>query len=131
MGRGASLGSGGLARWEPLARRPGQPRALYLPRCPISLDRTDLRPSWKIATPYRIADGRFQCTVKEASDQTADLNSSSCMAVIISSHRTTAAMMNSIHSLLSENHPCTLFMASLHPGYHALPNPTHYHIYGR
>src|SRR5262245_64750482 len=84
MGRGASLGSGGLARWEPLARRPGQPRAHYLPRCPISLDRTDLRPSWKIATPYRIADGRFQCTVKEASDQTADLNSSSCMAVIIS-----------------------------------------------
>jgi hypothetical protein len=28
-------------------------------------------------------------------------------------------MMNSIHTLLSENHPCTLFMASLHPGYHA------------
>jgi hypothetical protein len=41
------------------------------------------------------------------------------MAVIISSHRTTVAMMNSIHTLLSENHPCTLFMASLHPGYHA------------
>jgi hypothetical protein len=41
------------------------------------------------------------------------------MAIIISSHRTTVAMMNSIHTLLSENHPCTLFMASLHPGYHA------------
>jgi hypothetical protein len=41
------------------------------------------------------------------------------MALIISSHRTTVAMMNSIHTLLSENHPCTLFMASLHPGYHA------------
>jgi ABC transporter substrate binding protein len=41
------------------------------------------------------------------------------MAVIISSHKSTVAMMNSIHTLLSENHPCTLFMASLHPGYHA------------
>jgi hypothetical protein len=37
------------------------------------------------------------------------------MAVIISSHKTNVAMMNSIHSLLSENHPCTLFMASLLP----------------
>src|ERR687892_476484 len=35
------------------------------------------------------------------------------MAVIISSHKNTVAMMNSIHSLLSENHPYTLFMASL------------------
>src|SRR6266511_215855 len=35
------------------------------------------------------------------------------MAVIISSHKSTVAMMNSIHSLLSENHPYTLFMASL------------------
>jgi hypothetical protein len=41
------------------------------------------------------------------------------MAVIISSHKSTVAMMNSIHTLLSKNHPCTLFMASLHPGYHA------------
>src|SRR5215831_19016731 len=39
------------------------------------------------------------------------------MAVIISSHRTTVATMNSIHTLLSD--PCTPFMASLHPGYHA------------
>src|SRR5262245_34208961 len=30
------------------------------------------------------------------------------------------ATMNSIHTLLSENHPCALFMACLHPGYHAL-----------
>jgi hypothetical protein len=40
-------------------------------------------------------------------DQPADLKSSSCMAVIISSHRRNVAMMNSIHTLLSENHPCT------------------------
>jgi hypothetical protein len=39
------------------------------------------------------------------------------MAVIISSHRTTVAMMNSIHTLLSENHPCTSFMASLRSGH--------------
>jgi hypothetical protein len=52
-------------------------------------------------------------------DQPADLKSSSDMAVIISSHKSTVGMMNSIHTLLSENHPCTLFMASLHPGYHA------------
>jgi hypothetical protein len=62
-------------------------------------------------------------------DQPADLKSSSCMAVIISSHKNTVAMMNSVHSLLSENHPCTLFMASLLPGYHAPPNPIH-HILG-
>ena len=37
-------------------------------------------------------------------------------------------MMNSIHDLLSENHPCTLFMVSLHPGYHDPPIPIHYHI---
>jgi hypothetical protein len=37
------------------------------------------------------------------------------MAVIISSHKSNVAMMNSIHPLLSENHPCTLFMASLRP----------------
>jgi hypothetical protein len=41
------------------------------------------------------------------------------MAVIISNHKSTVAMMNSIHTLLSENHPCTLFMASVHLGYHA------------
>jgi hypothetical protein len=46
-------------------------------------------------------------------DQPADLKSNTDMAVIVSSHKTTAATMNSIHSLLSENHPCTLFMASL------------------
>jgi hypothetical protein len=45
------------------------------------------------------------------------------MAVIISSHKSTVAMMNSIHTLLSENHPCTSFMATLHPGYHAPPTP--------
>src|SRR5260370_29577198 len=39
------------------------------------------------------------------------------MAVIISSHRRTVAMMNSIHTLLSENHPCTSFMASLRSGH--------------
>ncbi len=39
--------------------------------------------------------------------------------VIISSHKTTVAMMNSIHSLLSENHPCTSFMASLLSATHA------------
>jgi len=50
------------------------------------------------------------------------------MATIIISHRTTVAMMNSIHDLLSENHPCTLFMVSLHPGYHDPPNSTHYII---
>ena len=50
------------------------------------------------------------------------------MATIIISHRTTVAMMNSIHVLLSENHPCTLFMVSLHPGYHDPPIPIHYHI---
>jgi hypothetical protein len=33
-------------------------------------------------------------------DQPADLKSSSCTAVIISSHRRTVAMMNSIHTLL-------------------------------
>ena len=37
-------------------------------------------------------------------------------------------MMNSTHSLLSENHPWTLFMASLLPATHAPPNPIHYHI---
>jgi hypothetical protein len=68
------------------------------------------------------------CDYDRVIDQPADLKSSSCMAVIISSHRRTVAMMNSIHTLLSENHPCTLFMASLHPGYHAPPNPIHYHI---
>src|SRR5262245_44841032 len=52
------------------------------------------------------------------------------MATIIISHRTAVAMMNSIHALLSENHPCTLFMVSLHPGYHDPPDPIHYHIYG-
>ena len=50
---------------------------------------------------------------------TPDLKSSSCVAVIISSHKSTVAMMNSIHTLLSENHPCALFMAGVHPGYHA------------
>src|SRR5262249_27111581 len=55
----------------------------------------------------------------QASNQLIVLKSSSCMATIISSHKTTVAMMNSIHTLLSENHPCTSFMASLHPGYHA------------
>ena len=41
------------------------------------------------------------------------------MTTIIISYRTTVAMMNSIHALLSENHPCTLFMvASI--GYHEL-----------
>jgi hypothetical protein len=50
------------------------------------------------------------------------------MATIITSHRTTVTMMNSIHALLSENHPCTLFMVSLPSGYHAPPNPIHYHI---
>src|SRR5262249_61786762 len=39
------------------------------------------------------------------------------MAVIISSHKSTVAMMNSIHTLLSENHPCTSFMASLRSGH--------------
>jgi hypothetical protein len=48
------------------------------------------------------------------------------MAVIISSHRTTVAMMNSIHTLLSENHPCTLFMASLLPA--TMLHPTKYII---
>src|SRR5215475_979952 len=50
------------------------------------------------------------------------------MATIVSRYRTTVAMMNSIHDLLSENHPCTLFMVSLHPGYHDPPNSTHYII---
>src|SRR5262245_19651768 len=50
------------------------------------------------------------------------------MATIISRYRTTVAMMNSTHALLSENHPCTLFMVSLHPGYHDPPNSIHYHI---
>ena len=50
------------------------------------------------------------------------------MTTIIISHRTTVAMMNSIHVLLSENHPCTLFMVSLHPGYHDPLNSIHYHI---
>jgi hypothetical protein len=49
------------------------------------------------------------------------------MTTIIISHRTTVAMTNSIHALLSENHPCTLFMVSLHPGYHDPPNSIHYH----
>src|SRR5258708_15674657 len=48
-------------------------------------------------------------------NQPADLKSNTDMAVIVSSHRTTAATMNSIHNLLSENHPCTLFMVSLLP----------------
>src|SRR5258708_8466967 len=61
----------------------------------------------------------MSCVCPVTSNQPADLKSSSCMAVIISSHKSTVAMMNSIHTLLSENHPCTLFMASLHPGYHA------------
>src|SRR5262245_57741038 len=50
------------------------------------------------------------------------------MATIIISHRTTVAMTNSIHALLSENHPWTLFMVSLHPGYHDPPIPIHYHM---
>ena len=52
------------------------------------------------------------------SNQLIVLNSSSCMATIASRYRTTVAIMNSIHDLWSENHPCTLFMVSLHPGYH-------------
>jgi hypothetical protein len=58
-------------------------------------------------------------------DQAADLKSSSCMAVIISSHRRTVAMMNSIHSLLSENHPCTYsWPASFRlPEPNTLPHP--------
>jgi hypothetical protein len=47
------------------------------------------------------------------------------MTTIIITHRTTVAMTNSIHALLSENHPCTLFMVSLHP-----TNQIHYHVYG-
>src|SRR5262249_59530734 len=50
------------------------------------------------------------------------------MATIISRYRTPVAMMNSTHTLLSENHPCTLFMVSLHPGYHDPPNSIHYRI---
>src|SRR5215470_13274070 len=38
-------------------------------------------------------------------DHPADLRSNTDAAVIVSSHRTTAATMNSIHTLLSENHP--------------------------
>jgi hypothetical protein len=49
-------------------------------------------------------------------DQPADLRSSTAIAVIISSHRATTATMYSIHSLLSENHSCTLFMASTPTG---------------
>jgi hypothetical protein len=60
----------------------------------------------------------LQTSGQEASAQLTDLNSSSCMATIVSRYRTTVAMINSIHDLLSENHPCTLFMVSLHPGYH-------------
>jgi hypothetical protein len=49
------------------------------------------------------------------------------MATIIISHRTTVAMMNSIHALLSENHPCTLLMvASI--GYHDPPISIHYNM---
>jgi hypothetical protein len=59
-------------------------------------------------------------------DQPADLKSNTDMAVIVSSQRTTAAAMNSIHSLLSENHPCTLFMASLLPA--TMPHPTEHII---
>src|SRR6516164_7423881 len=44
---------------------------------------------------------------------TPDLKSSSCVAVIISSHKSTVAMMNSIHTLLSENHPCDSWPASI------------------
>jgi hypothetical protein len=51
------------------------------------------------------------------------------MTTIISSHSSTAAKINSIHSLWT-NHPRTLFMVSLHPGYHDPPVPIHYHIYG-
>jgi hypothetical protein len=58
--------------------------------------------------------------------QPADLKSSSCMTVIISSHKSTVAMMNSIHSLLLKNHPCTLFMASLLPAT-MLHRTKHYH----
>jgi len=43
------------------------------------------------------------------------------MVTIVSRYRMAVAMMNSIHDLLSENHPCTLFMVSLHPGYHDPP----------
>jgi hypothetical protein len=50
------------------------------------------------------------------------------MTTIIISHRTTVAMMNSIHALLSENHPWALFMVRLHPGYHDPPIPIHYHM---
>src|SRR5262249_12613058 len=50
------------------------------------------------------------------------------MATIISRYRTSVAMTNSIHALLSENHPCTLFMVSLHPGYHDPPISIHYHM---
>src|SRR5215813_8360469 len=49
------------------------------------------------------------------------------MATIIISHRTTVAMTNSIHALLSENHPCTLLMvASI--GYHDPPISIHYNM---
>jgi hypothetical protein len=75
-----------------------------------------------VAIDYRFADGPYERLTTLAAefvrrpvslliDQPADLRSNTDMAVIVSSHRTTAATMNSIHSLLSENHPCTLFMA--------------------
>jgi hypothetical protein len=47
------------------------------------------------------------------------------MATIITSHRTTVAMTNSIHALLSEDHPWTLLMVSLHP-----TNQIHCRVYG-
>jgi|SRR5262245_13126457 len=50
------------------------------------------------------------------------------MTTIIISHRTTVAMTNSIHALLSENHPCTLFMVSLLRATTIPPNSIHYHI---
>src|SRR5262245_51410158 len=59
-------------------------------------------------------------------DQPADLRSNTDMALIVSSQKTTARAMNSIHTLLSENHPCTLFMVSLLPAT-MQSNTTHYH----
>src|SRR5262245_22504577 len=60
--------------WRALARRPGQPRALYLPRCPISLDKNDL----KIATPL---DSRFTAAAVVVPVVAASASSKTCALI--------------------------------------------------
>jgi hypothetical protein len=59
-------------------------------------------------------------------DQPADLKSNTDMAVIVSSHRTAAATMNSIHGLFVREPSMHAIHGQPPSGYHASSNETHY-----